>query len=484
MISRAAAFAIAAALAMLAAQLFLIGRLELTFDEAYYTLWSRSLAWGYFDHPPMIAAWIRASTTLFGSTEFGVRALNTLVLATLPAAVAWIAWRLFGSGQIAAVAALLWLAMPLVAAAPIVTPDAPLVVFWTLGLAALVEVWRGRPWAWAGVGLALGLALLSKFTAAFLGAGILLAMAWIPSLRRAFASPWPYVAAVIAAMVVAPFLSWNAEHGWATFAKQFGRVGARGLAPAHLLEFLVTQIGLVNPLTFLAAAIGIGAVARPAAGAPARDVEARRLLVATIAPAGLYFAVHALHDRVQGNWLAPLYPVLAILAADTATRGPVLARAAGRWAPSLGFVVIAMVYAHVALGWPRFGAADPIARLGGWRELSREVFARARADHAAFILARGYAATSLLTYYGEAAPPVLQAEERERWEFQPAASGSLFAAPGLAFGDIGRGFEAELSTRFARVEPAGRLARHSGAMEIGDYALFRVSEPIARAPTE
>src|SRR5271154_1977857 len=80
--------AAAVCLAMLAAQLWLIGRVELTFDEAYYTLWSRNLAWGYLDHPPMIAAWIRASTFLFGPTEFGVRALNTLVVGALPALIA------------------------------------------------------------------------------------------------------------------------------------------------------------------------------------------------------------------------------------------------------------------------------------------------------------------------------------------------------------------------------------------------------------
>ena len=37
------------------ASLCLIGRVELTFDEAYYTLWSRSLSFGYLDHPPMVA---------------------------------------------------------------------------------------------------------------------------------------------------------------------------------------------------------------------------------------------------------------------------------------------------------------------------------------------------------------------------------------------------------------------------------------------
>src|SRR5262245_15833853 len=45
----------------------------LAFDEAYYWQWSKNLAWGYYDHPPMIAFMIRAGTELFGDTSLGVR---------------------------------------------------------------------------------------------------------------------------------------------------------------------------------------------------------------------------------------------------------------------------------------------------------------------------------------------------------------------------------------------------------------------------
>ena len=64
--------------------------------------------------------------------------------------------------------------MPLVlVGAVFVTPDAPLVVFWTLGLAALVELWRTGDARWLiALGAALGLALQSKFTAAFFAAGV------------------------------------------------------------------------------------------------------------------------------------------------------------------------------------------------------------------------------------------------------------------------------------------------------------------------
>ena len=84
----------------------------------------------------MVAFLIRASTSLFGGSELGVRALSLLVVGAMPAFIAFIAWRLFRSAEKAALAALMWIAMPLVSiGAVFVTPDAPLVVFWTLGLA-------------------------------------------------------------------------------------------------------------------------------------------------------------------------------------------------------------------------------------------------------------------------------------------------------------------------------------------------------------
>src|SRR5208337_896970 len=54
-------------------RLVLAATANLAEDEAYYWLWSTHLAAGYYDHPPMIAYWIRAGTAVFGQTAFGVR---------------------------------------------------------------------------------------------------------------------------------------------------------------------------------------------------------------------------------------------------------------------------------------------------------------------------------------------------------------------------------------------------------------------------
>ena len=168
--------------------------------------------------------------------------------------------------------------------------------------------------------------------------------------------PGPWIAAALALAVLSPFLIWNATHGFATFLKQGGRLQARAFAPHYLAEFLATQLLLFNPLTAAAASYGAWRLR-------ANPSEPVRLLLASLAPALAYFALHALHDRVQGNWLAPLYPALALLAAR-ATREM-------RWvaptAAALGLALVAAAYWHLATGRPAFGPSDPFLRIGGWR---------------------------------------------------------------------------------------------------------------------
>ena len=105
------------------------GLLPLSADEAYYWLWSKHLALGYYDHPPMIAWLIRAGTSLFGDTPLGVRFAG--VVLSLPAS--WFVWRgaaaILKDEERAALAALffnltLMVSVELLAA----TPDMPSVV--------------------------------------------------------------------------------------------------------------------------------------------------------------------------------------------------------------------------------------------------------------------------------------------------------------------------------------------------------------------
>jgi 4-amino-4-deoxy-L-arabinose transferase-like glycosyltransferase len=481
--------ACALSVALLAMQALAARRLELTFDEAYYTLWSRSLSFGYLDHPPMVALLIRASTSLFGGSEFGVRALSLLLVGALPALIAFIAWRLFDSKEKAALAALMWIAMPLVSiGAVFVSPDAPLVAFWTLGLAALAELWRTGERRWLiALGLALGLALQSKFTAASFLAGVGLALVATPSLRRWLFSPALYAGLAVALMIFAPFVVWNAAYGWATFIKQLGRAPPTEFTPYYLAEFLIAQIALMNPLVIAALVPAVAAISWRAPALPGSRDEARRILACTIAPAAVYFLLHSLHDRVQGNWLAPLYPAAAILASDwiaQVRRSGASGLAAGiakaaPWAAPIGLVIAALTFTEAITGAVPLGPADPLARLEGFRALARDLDARARADNAAYVLTQGYALTSLMTYFGDPAIAVVQPEQRMRWIFEPEPSESLFAKPGLALGEPGRHFDLFMKMRYRDVEPAGLLQRRQPGGGLEAYELYRVADPYA-----
>ena len=302
---------------LLVVRLWLDGHLELMFDEAYYALWARHLAWGYFDHPPMVALWIRLSTICFGDHEFGVRALGTLAATAGTGLVYLVTWHLFTSRETAIFAALLYCAMLLISAgAIIITPDTPLVFFWSIALYALVRIFcgGGSGWWWI-VGIAMGLALQSKYTAILLGAGIVCAMAVVPRLRHWWRHPMPYVAGVLTLAIFAPVVAWNYQHGWASFGRQFGRAQVDGLSLRFLAEFLGSQVGLVTPFVFVLAAGGVWLALRRH-----RDEinDTNLFLVSLIGLLLVYFLFHSLHARVQGNWVAPAYPVLAVLGAQAA----------------------------------------------------------------------------------------------------------------------------------------------------------------------
>src|SRR6266568_3784666 len=199
-----------AILGLVALRLIAAAFTPITFDEAYYWMWSKHVAGGYYDHPPMVAVVIRLGTLIAGDTELGVRLIS--ILLALP--MSWAVYRateiLFGSRRAAASAKIL-LNVTLMAAVGtlIVTPDAPLLVAASLLLYALAKVLQtGRGAWWLAVGAAAGAAALSKYTALFFGPAILIWLVAIAKLRRWLISPWLYLGGLVALAIFAPVFLW------------------------------------------------------------------------------------------------------------------------------------------------------------------------------------------------------------------------------------------------------------------------------------
>ena len=291
-------------------------------DEAYYWVWSRALAPGYLDHPPMVALWIWAGTALAGDGALGVRLLAPLSAALGTVLLADAAGRLFpGRGAGLRAAVLLNATLMLGAGAVTMTPDTPLLFFWTAAAWALARVVAGGGGGWWLIaGVASGLAFDSKYTAALLGPGAALLLL-VPGMHGWWRRPAPWAGAVLAVAITVPVLAWNAAHGWASLVKQGGRVGDWTPTWRFLAELVGGQAGLATPGVF-AVFCAVSAVAARRWRDPAWALPA-----ALVLPGALVFVQHALGDRVQANWVAVLYPGCALAAGGLGA--PVVAAGGG-----------------------------------------------------------------------------------------------------------------------------------------------------------
>ncbi|HWG53340.1 MAG TPA: glycosyltransferase family 39 protein, partial [Gemmatimonadaceae bacterium] len=342
-------------------------------DESYYWEFSRRLATGYFDHPPAIALLVRAGVALFGVTALGVR--------FWPVVAGWIASvllvllaRRLGGDRVALRTAVIIACVPLAAAGLVIaTPSTPLMLAAAGVLYALDRAIEERVGSraslvwWLVAGGALGLALLANYEGALLALGVLVALIAFAPLRRQLATPAPYLAALVALVLFAPNIWWNARHDWIAYRFQFvhGFGGLHHPGLAHLWSFLGGELAVASPILFVLGAIAVSRALR-------HGTPRERLLGTITATSMVVLLVSALRGPVEVNWTATAYlPAIALVAL---WRG---GRAWRRWLVAgcgLGAALVLVTYAQaLAPVLPIKPADDPTARGTGWAELAQRV---------------------------------------------------------------------------------------------------------------
>jgi Dolichyl-phosphate-mannose-protein mannosyltransferase len=470
-------------LGLVALRLIAAAVTPITFDEAYYWMWSKHLAGGYYDHPPMVAVVIRLGTLIAGDTEFGVRLFSILLALPMSWAIYQAAAILFGSRRVAASSTIL-LNITLMAAVGtmIVTPDAPLLVASSLLLFALAKVLQTeRGVWWLAVGAAAGCALLSKYTALFFGPAILIWLVAVPKLRHWLVSPWLYLGGLVATLLFSPVLLWNAEHEWVSFIKQMGRARIEDFRPAYIAELIPTQIAFATPLVWILGAMGLYALTRRRVGAWPSRVLVNTMFWVIVA----YFVWHSLHARVEANWFAPVYPAFAVAAAVAADlvewqpRWQRLVDFCRRWAVPGGIVLFVALVVQADTGLLSGYRRDATVRsVGvGWRETAAEIErVRARAG-ATCVLAPDYGTTAWLAFYLPKGTCVMQHGQRIRWINMPEPNAAQLAGRLLYVFEDWLGDAPYLKDRFTRIERAGEVTRKRGPLLIETYALDVLEGP-------
>ncbi|MDB5431542.1 MAG: 4-amino-4-deoxy-L-arabinose transferase [Caulobacter sp.] len=393
--------------------------LELYPDEAQYWVWSRHLAFGYFAKPPMVAWMIALTTRLGGDSEPYVRAAAVFLNGGSAITLFFLGRRLYGAWT-GALASTLFVLMPGVAISSLViSTDAPLMFFASLALLAYVRLQtmsggatgRGRIITAAGLGLALGLAMLSKYAALYLIVGLAAHLIIDRDARRVWRWPAAVAALVAFALPVAPNLAWNAAHHFQTVvhtAANANLTHGKLFSFSELGQFLGAQFGVFGPVPLLVLLAGLVIAAR------ARVLEAAdKLLVCAMAPALIVVTILAFLSRANANWAAIAYVPGVVLAAAWLMRwrqgtGRLALLAKGALIATLviqaaiaGLVVAATVSPRLA---DKVGAAGSLKRMRGWRQTAEAVVNRAMIEQAV----RGLSAVAVddrllfnsLRYYG------------------------------------------------------------------------------------
>ena len=461
------------------ARLLFAFALGLGIDESYTIAISRRLSLSYFDHPPL-HLWI---------AHFAARAIGENVLARAPFvalffATGWIYYRfaseLFGSrAALTGLFALNVTPFFFASAGAWIVPDGPLLfglAVATFGATRLFfrnpdRVLAWRPWLLIGVGL--GLAGLSKYSAVLAAGGLVAFVALSPSQRRWLKQPAPYVAAGVALAMVAPVMVWNARHGWASFTFQGSRGMPSGLRPAQFLTMELGEIAFLSPWIFA-----------PLVGSLANAVRHRRddryllLLCLSLPPILLFSLTPLWGGRGQPHWAMPgWFFAFPLLGAWVEQLGVSLV-ALRRWA--LGSSALLAAIAGVAAvqtstGWPmaslttRSGLTDPMLEAFAWRDLTKApIFDRAPS----FIISTKWSdAGKIALAFGPRIPVFVLSNDPRGWAFMdesasfvgrtgvivtPAAdAASTVAAARTLFAGLGR---PEVYTLGRRGRPEIKLA--------------------------
>ncbi|MDT8283284.1 MAG: glycosyltransferase family 39 protein [Gammaproteobacteria bacterium] len=418
--SRWISLGITLAVCVFALRLVFLGGMEVIPQEAYYWNYAQHLSPGYLDHPPLVAATIYAGETVFGHNLWGSRS-GAFIYGIIFIIMFYRYARLQVDQACAVFASSFALLLPyyFLGSGFLITPDAGLSLAWVMAIYFFYRVLiNDESRAWYGVGVAMGIGMLSKYSIALLAPAALLFIILDAQARRQLFRKEPYIAVVIAVLIFSPVIYWNATHDWASFA--FQAIDRFNRVPQFSLDTMLTHVlSMVTPLPLLALiylfpvnAVRRGESLQPSLVSPFKPRI--RLFIGSFLLLPLsVFACNALENEPRYNWTGPLWiTILPMLAWLTINAGQLRWHLVGlllkKFTVPILFVLIslyAILLHSLSIGLPGTPFPFGTARLLGWHEVSRNILAiqqqlSVSADKVTVIGMDKYFISSKLAYYG------------------------------------------------------------------------------------
>ena len=247
--------------------------LNLSTDEAHYALYGLHPDWSYFDHPPLVG-WIQILPIWLGANDGLLRLIpETLWLISNLISVQIVKEIIEKSGPELNIDKTLttkvttyaqWFTVACISLSPIIhvlavglLPDTllmaivPSMIWLTLKLKHALSEKKDHDLSWWIIlGVVLGIAGLSKYTAVFFALAIpsclIVWQGW-----AIFKRPGLWLCLLIASTLISPIIYWNLQHHWISFIYQLNHCAGGIWKPHRILSFLLTQLatyGLLMPI--------------------------------------------------------------------------------------------------------------------------------------------------------------------------------------------------------------------------------------------
>jgi len=275
---------------------------ELIADEAYYWVYSQFPAWGYFDHPPMIAVLIKCGYTIFHN-ELGVR----LICALLSTLTILITESLIErkNACLAGRQAFLFYTIILSVGVLQITgffavPDTPLLFFTTLFFYTYRSFTKKINWQNALL-LAVAIALLfyTKYH------GLLIVLLTFLSNIKLFTRWQTWLAGFFVLVLYTPHLLWQWDHDWVSFRYHLFESNVSDYKFSYTTDYLLGQLLLAGPLA--------GFILLPAAFIYKVKNQTEKALKFTLIGLYLIFLISSFRGKVEANWPMPALIPLIVL---------------------------------------------------------------------------------------------------------------------------------------------------------------------------
>jgi hypothetical protein len=273
---------------------------EVLSDEAYYSLYGKYLAWGYFDHPPMVALLVKISS-LFFSGNLGIRFMTVLLqLGTLLLTWKILAVKEPGSAQVYLFFIIAGSICMFSAYGFITTPDVPLLFFTALFLYAYKYYLEEQSW-WSIIVLSAAMAGLvsSKYQAVLVIGFVVLSNIRLLKMYKF------WLAGIVALIILSPHIYWQITNNFPTF--QYHLVDrSEGFRWLYFFEYFPNQMAVFNPF-ILGAVIYVLIKYKPG------DLFTRALYFLIIGFIG-FFLLTSFRGHVEPHWtIACSVPMIILL---------------------------------------------------------------------------------------------------------------------------------------------------------------------------